>query len=158
MNILKFNIKVKIFFLTGTLSLLLQSCVKESIDVIPDVFVNATINLNNFSVGITESIIITSQMIVSGSSSLGYDNNGIILYRVSYDEFYAYDRTCPHHIENSTAVNQYTNTMFAVCPVCNSQYQLWFDGYPTDDGPSVYPLKEYKTSFNPNTFDIHIYN
>jgi nitrite reductase/ring-hydroxylating ferredoxin subunit len=117
---------------------------------------NITLVIIPAQIGNNQSMIITNTMVPV--NSLGYNNNGIIIYRNSQDEFFAYDRTCTYHVEESNAVNLETNQMFAVCPKCGTKYQLYWSGIPTDEGPSVYPLKQYKTSYNPNTFELQITN
>lgn len=149
------NSKLLFFLLYFTLTPYFLSCNKDQKDVVPDTFVNVTININNFPIGVTQSIILTNTL--AGVPNLGYDNNGLIIYRNDQDEFYAYDRTCTYHIENSTAVN-IKNNLFAICPVCSSVYQLNLSGFPSQDSPANYPLKQYQTYYNPNTMDLNISN
>ncbi len=153
MKIHKFFTKILFFFLFIFLP---YSCEKGTADVVPDTYVDITINTNNFFLGTGQSILVSNTQV--GVTNLGYDNNGIIVYRNTQDEFFAYDRTCTYHVEESVPVELWTNTMFAICPVCSTKYQLWFSGFPADEGPSNYPLKQYKTFFNPNTSDLHIFN
>ncbi|MBN2213188.1 MAG: hypothetical protein JW723_03000 [Bacteroidales bacterium] len=148
--------KLSFFFILITVIIWIQSCTKESADVVPDTYMNVTLVNIPAQIGISQSMIITNTMVPV--NSLGYDNNGIIIYRNSQDEYFAYDRTCTYHIEESIPVNLGTNPLLAVCPVCSTKYQLHWSGIPTDEGPSVYPLKQYKTSYNPNTLELHITN
>ena len=87
----------------------------------------------------------------------GYNNNGIIVYNAG-DEFYAFDCTCTYRVEKSISVNLGSLVGTAECPECNSVYFFGVDGYPSEDGPAVFPLKKYKTYYSPSTGDIHIYN
>ncbi|MBN1415091.1 MAG: hypothetical protein JW973_08335 [Bacteroidales bacterium] len=132
-----------------------HGCVEETDDVVPDVPVNVTLPLIHYNLSPASSLIVTSQMV--STVSLGYDNNGIIVYR-DISEFYAYDRTCPYHIEKSIAVEISDNPLYAECPVCHSKYQLWFNGFPTDSGPARNPLKSYHVTYYPNSNTLHIYN
>ena len=148
--------KLKIFFLIVLLNLLPVSCEKESCDVIPDTYINLSLNMILFNLAPTQSVIINNT--VAGVSSLGYDNNGIIIYCNSNDEYFAYDRTCAYDINESVPVDIPDNFMYAVCPVCSSKYLLWYSGFPSDESVAKCPLKQYKTTFNPNTDILYIYN
>jgi len=130
----------------------LTSCKKSKYDVIPDVYVDFTIDLNDpeFFVlnAATNSKIVTSSTNNWGARSAGYDNNGIIVYRSALDEFYAYDRTCPHdYVVNGLSVKVNVDFLNAICPKCSTNYSLEIGGTPVS-GPGRYPLKNYKTSFN----------
>ena len=147
---------LRFFFFFIALILMPHSCSKDVVDCVPDTYVDITLNTNNFFIGMNDARIVTNTMV--NVQSLGYNNNGIIVY-LGNDGYYAYDRTCTYHVEKSIAVNiEAGNTLFAVCPVCSTRYQLYFSGIPTDAGPSKCPLKQYKTFYNPNTFELQIYN
>jgi hypothetical protein len=92
----------------------------------------------------------------AGINSAGYDDNGIIIYRASQDEFYAFDRTCTYDVEKSIAVEIDESGIIAVCPECGSKYVLPNIGFPTKESPSKYQLHQYKTSFN--DLIVHVYN
>ena len=94
----------------------------------------------------------------NGDATIGYDNNGIIVYNTGdYREpFYAFDRTCPNELPESVAIELDGN--MAVCPVCNSVYMLPSEGIPAIGSASKYYLKKYHTSYNPNTGDLIISN
>lgn len=148
--------KLRFFFILMTGIIWSQSCTREASDVVPDTYMNVTLVNIPAQIRINQSMIITNTMVPV--NNLGYDNNGIIVYRNSQDEYFAYDRTCTYHVEESIPVNLWTNPLFAICPQCSTKYQLYWSGIPADEGPSVYPLKQYKTSYNPNTFELHITN
>ncbi|RLD55318.1 MAG: hypothetical protein DRI97_09730 [Bacteroidetes bacterium] len=93
-----------------------------------------------------------------GSSKLiaGHGANGIVLYRASDLEFYAYDRTCTLWPEHTAAVVE-DSTFFGVfeCPECKSTYLL-MNGAEPNSGPATYPLVEYHTSIRGDV--LHIFN
>ena len=93
-----------------------------------------------------------------GSSKLiaGHGANGIVLYRSSDLEFYAYDRTCTLWPEHTAAVVE-DSTFFGVfeCPECKSTYLL-MNGAEPNSGPATYPLVEYHTSIRGDV--LHIFN
>ncbi len=116
------------------------SCVEEEPKIVPDVYLNITINLN---------LPEYTDILVPGNAVLypneGYDNNGIIVYRHTQDEFIAFDATCPQHIEQSTAI-EIDKEDFATgkCPHCNTTYSFFNFGQAS----SGYPLKRYRTTLN----------
>ena len=158
-EILKFknvHSKLKFFFLIMLFQILPLNCEKESCDVVPETYINLSLNMIIFNIAPTQSLTLTNTM--AGVASLGYDNNGIIIYCNSEDEYFAYDRTCTYHIEESIPVENIDNSMYAECPECSSRYQLWYYGFPTETSVSQCPLKQFRTTFNPNTNILYIYN
>jgi nitrite reductase/ring-hydroxylating ferredoxin subunit len=151
--------KIRFFLITVALIVILSSCNKKN-DVIPDTYVNFTLYLNdpefvNLS-GFGGSVTVNSQTNNYGAGAAGYNGNGIIVC-FGVDEFYAYDRTCPHdYVVNSLSVKvniDPSNSTIAICPKCGTKYGLTVGGTPTS-GIGRYPLKNYKTSFNGNSVTV----
>jgi nitrite reductase/ring-hydroxylating ferredoxin subunit len=145
--------KIKYFFISLALFLLPASCVNNKNDVIPDVYIDFTMDISHdilfrdlLSFG--NSVIVNYLTNNWGSYSAGYDSCGIIVYRASEEEFNAYDRTCPYdYVVNNKTVRVNVDFIQAVCPVCSTYYALSSFGSPVS-GPGRYPLKNYKTSFD----------
>lgn len=154
------NSKIRFFFIPLALSVFLSSCNKKN-DVIPDVYVRFTIslsdpeffNLTTFS----GSVLVDSHTNNFGYSAAGYDGNGIIICS-GFDEYYAYDRTCPYdYVTNGTGIKvniDPSNTGIAVCPKCGTKYGLTVGGTPLSGGIGRYPLKNYRTSFDGNNVTV----
>lgn len=150
-----YNSKIAFFFIAAALMLSLDSCNKKN-DVIPNTYVNFTLDLNdpefvNLS-AFGGSVTVNSSTNNWGAGAAGFDGNGIIIcYGV--DEFYAYDRTCPHdYVNNSLSIKVNIdpgNSTIAVCPKCGTKYGLTVGGTPVS-GVGRYPLKNYRTSFQGN--------
>lgn len=145
---------IVIFFTVNT------ACNKDEYDVIPDVMVDFYIDLNDpefFNLAVeTGYSLISSSTNNLGIYAAGFDNNGIIIYHALTDEFVAYDRTCPHdYAVNNQSVAVDVDGVYAVCPVCKSSWALPSFG-ATASGPSKYPLKTYRTTFDGRF--IHVYN
>jgi nitrite reductase/ring-hydroxylating ferredoxin subunit len=147
--------KIMLFFITVTFVVTLSSCNKKN-DVIPDIYVNFTLNLNDPEfvnlIGFGGSVTVDSHTNNWGSGAAGYDGNGIIICSGN-DEFYAYDRTCPHdYVVNSLSIKvniDSSNSTIGVCPKCGTKYGLTVGGTPVS-GLGRYPLKNYRTSFQGN--------
>ena len=151
------------FFLIFILFLTLfpGSCRQEEQYPIPDVYVNFSINLFDdpeFYMLRTQgtSVVVTSSTI--GAYNVGYDDNGIIIYNAGGDEFYAFDRTCPFDIPESVAIDVDGSGTFGTCPRCNSVYIFLSMGLPATGSASKWPLRNYRTFYNPSTGDLFVSN
>ena len=157
---LKLYSKITILLII-TSSLTLTNCRRDDGDVIPDVYINFTINIYSDPEFIELKIPGNSEVVSHtsvGKTSLGYDDNGVIIYNTG-EGFFAFDRTCTHDFpDESVAVELVSHGSTVKCPVCGSVYVLPSDGLPTLDGPAIYPLKNYSTYFNPNTGQLQVYN
>jgi len=152
--------KLIIFIILLLSPLFITSCYKEN-DVIPDTYIDFYISLDDVAFlelnAIGGSVTISSSTNNFGTRAAGYDNNGIIVYRASEDEFYAYDRTCPHDfVTNNKSVKiNIVDVLFAECPDCKTRYALPNNGTPSS-GVGRYPLKNYKTAFT--GLIVHVWN
>jgi nitrite reductase/ring-hydroxylating ferredoxin subunit len=147
--------KIRFFLITVALTVILSSCNKKN-DVIPDTYVNFTLDLNDPEFvnlnAMGGSVTVDSHTNNWGSGAAGYDGNGIIIYS-GVDEFYAYDRTCPHDYSVnglSIKVNiDINSSLYAICPKCGTTYALAAGGTPSS-GIGKYPLKNYRTRLQGN--------
>lgn len=151
---------LKFFLITLLVFLLMVSCRKDEGDVIPDVLVDSHIDLNDPQFASLSAIgnhaLVDATTNNLGIYAAGYDGNGIIIYRAQLDEFFAYDRTCPWEYSiDQSSIRINVDGIYAICPECGSNYALPSFGTPVS-GPSTYPLKVYKTSFDGRF--IHVYN
>jgi nitrite reductase/ring-hydroxylating ferredoxin subunit len=145
--------KIRYFLFIVALVFFSSSCNKKN-DVIPDVIVDFSLSLNDpqfidlRSFGTT--VLIDANTNNLGIRAAGYDGNGIIIFS-GVDEYYAYDRTCPHDYVidgSSVRVNiDPENSLNAICPKCSTNYALSAGGTPSK-GVGQYPLKNYRTSFD----------
>jgi nitrite reductase/ring-hydroxylating ferredoxin subunit len=147
---LRTDSKISLFITILALSVTLSSCNKKN-DVIPDAYVDFTLDLYDFvnlsALGGSDTVDARDARISSGRDFAGgFNGNGIIIYR-GPDEFYAYDRTCPHdYAVNGLSVKVKVDFTLAVCPECGTTYALAAYGTPAS-GTGRYPLKNYRTSF-----------
>ena len=144
--------KIRYFFLMLALAFLPVSCENNKNDVIPDVYVDFTLDMMDF-MDIYEVVgsdtVDASDMRVSIGRQYagGFDGNGVIVY-FGGDAYYAYDRTCPHDYEvNGLSIPVKIDFTIATCPRCSTSYSLAALGTPTSGSISRYPLKNYKTSY-----------
>jgi len=130
----------------------LSACERRENDVIPDVYVDFTMNLNDIEfVNLTTlfgSVYVNANTNNWGLKAAGYEGNGIIVFAGPNDEFYAYDRTCPHdYVVNKLLIKvSVVDIIYAECPQCKTRYALTNLGTPVIDTIGRYPLKNYRTS------------
>ena len=140
------------FCMSGFLLIALWSgCKKEEQqdpeNQIPVVPVSISLNPNS-----TEYLRLN---VVSGWETIYGGYRGIIVYRISTNEFVAFERSCPYDWnQTTTKVIVDTSGLTISCPNCKSQF-LILDGSPYQ-GPSHYPLKQYQTSYDGNL--LYIFN
>jgi hypothetical protein len=144
--------KIKQFSIRLFMIILLISCERNKNDVIPDVYVDFTIDIFDYPAleSFTGSVIVDANdmRIADRKYAGGFDGNGIIIYRSLPEEFNAFDRTCPHDWEiNNRSIKVNIDFIDAICPDCSTHYALSSFGTPTS-GPGRYPLKNYKTRFD----------
>ena len=140
----------KIVYFLFVIAIITASCAKNRNDVIPDVYVDFTLDLADaqfISLTVIGSDTVDARTNNWGYRAAGFDGNGIIIYNGG-DDFYAYDRTCPHDYEvNGLSVKVKIDFTVAVCPKCGTTYSLSASGAPAS-GIGRYPLKNYRTSFD----------
>ena len=136
-------------------AILLISCNDRDRFEFPYVYMNVSINIDTDPEYAQIRIPSEAVQVINhpnGGTSLGYDNNGLIIYH-GIDRFYAYDRTCPNELPESVAIELDGST--ARCPVCNSVYVLPSDGQPAYGSVSKYILHQYKTYYSSGVLQIY---
>ena len=140
-----YKIKYISFFLFTVLAI---SCVRNQ-NIVPYVYVNQYINISLPSY--------SSLNAVGGWIYITGGSKGIIVYRQSFDQFSAYDRHCTYNSNDPCGKASVDSTnSFVECSCDGSQYQL-YDGLVIQ-GPALYSLKPYQTTFDPLTNQLHIFN
>jgi Rieske Fe-S protein len=90
---------------------------------------------------------------VGGYEYLSGGYKGLIVYRVSMEEFVAYDRTCPYHPYDKCAlIEMNPSGIILKDTCCGSQFNI-LDG-SVSKGPAEYPLKKYQTIFDGQILQI----
>ena len=128
-------IKIKVFILISFFLVSFFNCNKDN-DIIQDVPVNVYFNILDPEFSHLNA--------VGNSLAITGGLNGIIVYRVSTNEFVSFERTCTYQPEENCAVENDNAT--AECPCCESRYFL-LDG-SVFNGPASLPLKSYRTTFD----------
>lgn len=125
----------------AALSLLLLtfvSCRKEQQGV-PYAYVNLTVYVND-----PQNISLTT---IGGWKYFPGGYKGLIVYRKSQSEFMVYDRACPVHPDETSAIIEVDSSNILVKDIlCGSQF-LFTDG-TTIGGPAIIPLTHYPTLFD----------
>ena len=132
--------KIRKYYLLFPLLLLttvLVSCRKDSSENrVPYVYVNIQLYPNSL-----DFIPVSGWVYSTGG------NRGIVIYRMTEDQFFAFDRTCPYDPENLAArIRVETTGISVIDTICGSRFLLT-DGIPFA-GPSRSPLLQYRTSYD----------
>ena len=124
------------FTLILTIVLFAFSCKKDKQPAIPYVFVNEILYPNSLDF-----------INVSGYKYINAGYRGIVIYRLSNEEFRVYERCCPYDPEKANAkIIVEANNITAIDTVCKSRFSL-VDGVPFQ-GPSRYSLMTYNYSYD----------
>jgi hypothetical protein len=143
--------KLRLFFLIILLPIVFFRC--ETNNPVPQVPVNFIIELNSPLYNVLNSP--GSSIIIPNE---GYKNHGVIVTRVNFDEFAAYDATCTYDPEDAWGrVELDASGIFAFDKICNSKFNLLYDG-SVMNGPATVPLKMYNVDYNPNMNSIVVHN
>ena len=131
--------KILFFFLI----FLVFSCDKQQ-ENISDVPVN-------FSIYLDDPLYRDLRTIGNAINVIG-GHAGIIIYRLSEDEFLAYDRICPYENNTKCRINASNNNLFYTCSCCKTPY-LIIDGTGQSRNDTTYSgtglfLKQYRTFFD----------
>jgi len=122
------------------------SCSKDENLTIPYMYVNFYIQPN--------STLYQKLTTVGGWEYITGGYNGIVVYRVSQDEFVAFDRACPYDYKNGCRIDVESSFTTCIDSCCGSMFLL-NDGSPFK-GPATVSLKQYKTYYDGN--NLHVSN
>ena len=132
------------FVLLTSLLFIPLSCDKEYENPVPSVHVDLTLQVGTAM--FPELHHPGGWLYYSG----GY--RGVIIYRLSYEEFKAYDMACPFHPSDPKALVRVIDSPLAQDTLCGSTFIL-IDG-SVITGPSRHPLREYQTYFDGMTLRV----
>lgn len=129
------------------LLLVSNGCRNDNNQIVPYVYVELNVNL-----GLPQFSVLNSTNNAYLYPNVGYNHDGIIIYNYDGIDFFAFDATCPQHIDTPTAVklDGGGSAGTATCPQCKTVYYLTNYGYPSKG----YPLKRYSVIKSGNTLYV----
>jgi len=89
----------------------------------------------------------TGNAVYVGANGVG--TRGIFVMNVGFDQFRAFEASCPNHLPNDCSTMQ-LDSQIAICPCEDFEYSL-FTGQqfsPPQDGTRYYNMLEYNARFN----------
>lgn len=125
--------------------LLPYSC-KDKEDLVPYAYVNFTISVADPEFADLQTV--GNYALVTGGVC------GIVLYRMSQDEFVALERNCPYQPNERCKVAPDSSGLMLKCPCCNSVFTISNGTHIS--GEATRPLNMYSTSFD--GLYLHVYN
>jgi len=134
------------FFILASFIIFALSCGKGSEhQSIPEVPVDLYLDIS--------STIYIKLSNVGGYEYMSGGYKGIIVYRLSMEDFVAYDRACPYHPYDECALIEMDHSgVILKDTCCGSEFNL-LDG-SVSKGPAEYPLKRYQTIFDGQILQI----
>ncbi|MBM3919079.1 MAG: hypothetical protein FJ344_06225 [Sphingomonadales bacterium] len=125
------------------------SCSDDRRDVVPNVFVDVTLNLN---LPTYQALTLVNGMLIYPQA--GY--RGIFIHQSAFQEFKAFDLACTQQpSEPCHTLGIDTAILLLQCPCCSSLFSA--DGFPAR-GPATYALKSYRTYYSPSANTLRITN
>ncbi|MDO8993760.1 hypothetical protein [Daejeonella sp.] len=129
------------------ISLTLLSCTKDSLDRIPEAYVNYRITIQEFNIKNKNGLLLVNKMDNTGVA-------GLIIYRRADNAYVAFDRCSSVNPQTRCAVVPDDPNLTATDPCSGAKFSL-FDGSPVK-APAKRPLKEYKVIIS--NFEISVLN
>jgi hypothetical protein len=152
---MRHNIIFLVFFVAISMG-----CSKDE-DPVPRLTFSATIDtaLPDF---MAETFVVSARYKSGYSDDFGSAGvAGLIVVRVNFGEYVAYERYCPHDKSIKCIVNLDSSKFFGICGCCETQYLLTsYEQYPSRalpvEGPGKIGLKSYRTQMSGSV--LRIYN
>jgi len=133
--------KTKVIFFSliilSSAGLLVNSC-KDKEDLVPQAYVNFTISVADPE--FSELSTVGNSIMVTGGVC------GIVIFRLSQDEFVALERNCTYQPSDRCAVVPDSSGLMLNCPCCNSVFTI--SNGTHIGGEATRPLVLYNTSFD----------
>ena len=136
-----------IYLIYPLLTILLTGCGDQVRDEFPRTSFVGYFNLNYPEYSGT---VFTAQRDMDGRK-VGI--SGIIVYQISSDQYFAFERMCPHETRPNCKVhvNPEEDANIAECECCGSRFLLASEYGEVIEGKATRGLKRYQTAFNPQT-------
>ncbi|MGD1845448.1 MAG: hypothetical protein ACFB10_08655 [Salibacteraceae bacterium] len=128
------------------LCLTVWACRKDDSNITGIPLVNVNIQL------FTNDPAFINLQVPGGFDYITGGSRGIVVYRLSNDQFMAYDRHCPYQVEDACQVAVDSSGVILEDACCGSRYIIT-DGSVVR-GPSAAQLQMYQTEFNGSVLRI----
>lgn len=80
---------------------------------------------------------------------------GVVVVRIAYDQFVAFERTCPEDNVSVVEVSEEWGSQLLVCPECGSRFIVAADGIPADGSATPCSLAQYSTSYSGGSLMVY---
>ncbi len=91
---------------------------------------------------------------VGGSLMINRGHKGIMVTRISYSEFVAFEASCPGGCDVRLEADPSWGNTVLNCPVCSSRFNA-LDGSALDGSSTPCPLYQYNTAFDGRLLSIY---
>jgi nitrite reductase/ring-hydroxylating ferredoxin subunit len=127
-----------------------SSCEKAFISSIPNYPVYLELDLafeDNALIPVLAYKIYTPQNVNQAVEKTGF--GGVLVFH-GIGAYYAFDTACPHEVSRSVTVDVDNEHLYAVCPRCQTKYDLTSGVANPVSGPGHEQLKSYRVWSNDN--------
>ena len=144
---------MKLLFAIAIVTLSILGCKDKHEDIIPNVIFSGTLDMSDPDNLVSPFLARTDMM----GQPLGIA--GILVYSLTSETYYTYDRMCPH--ERSTAslvVLIKGESEMVKCPTCGSKFLINGGFGEVVNGPATYPLKAYNNKYEASDKTLSVWN
>jgi nitrite reductase/ring-hydroxylating ferredoxin subunit len=141
----------RLLFIT-IIILLFSTCNKGKEEIIPNVSFYVSVNLDDPLYSSKNTFVIVND--VAGNRA---GINGVVVYRLTNDTYYAFDLMCTNEKRPSCMVS-IEDDITCKCPCCNSQFLIATPYGDVISGDAPWPLKAYQTSITGGGTILNIWN
>ena len=127
--------------------LLLLSCAREESCAVP-------IGITNFQVYPNDAYY-SGLNNVGGYMYLTGGHKGVIVVRLAYNQFAAFERTCPKDHDCAVEASGDWGGDMLECPSCHTCFVTASDGLPLEGGATSCPLYQYSTSYSGGVLAVY---
>lgn len=92
---------------------------------------------------------------VGGYEYLTGGHRGIVVIRTGYEDYVAYERTCPLDSTEAVSISEEWGEAVLECPHCHSLFSVYGDGAPMTGSLTPCNLFKYGTTFDGRTLWVY---
>lgn len=144
---------MRIFWIVFIVTLSILGCKDKHEDIVPNVIFSGTLDLSSPDYLVSPFLARTDML----GQPLGIA--GIVVYSLTSETYYTYDRMCPHERSTGSLVILIKGESAMVkCPTCGSKFLLNGGFGDVVNGPATYPLKAYSNKYEPSDNTLSVWN
>lgn len=114
------------------------------------------VSIGNASFSIDPNSALYSRLnTVGGYEYFSGGHHGVVVVRTGYNEFVAFERTCPLDDSSRVVVSETWGSTILECPTCHSLFSTHNYGTPMDGSATPCSLYPYSTTYDGSTLYVY---